>query len=42
METLLKKSPSGYLRIPSLEGVARGLAQLEERLQRIEERLKSP
>jgi hypothetical protein len=40
METLLKKNPSGHLRIPSLEGVARGLARLEERLEKIEERLK--
>ena len=40
METSLKKNPSGHLRLPSLEDVARRLFRFEERLREIEERLK--
>jgi hypothetical protein len=40
MEMLLKNAPTGHLRIPSLEQVARRLASFEDRLDRIEERLK--
>jgi hypothetical protein len=40
MEMLFKKKPTGYLRIPSLEQVARRLSAFEDRLDRIEERLK--
>ena len=40
MERLFKKKPTGHLRIPSLEQVARRLAIFEDRLDRIEEQLK--
>lgn len=40
METLVKKGPTGHLRIPSLEQVWRKLSAIEDRLDRIEERLK--
>jgi hypothetical protein len=40
METLLKKNPSGYLRIPSPEEISRRLLKLEERLDKIEQHLK--
>lgn len=39
MQTLLKK-PSGHLRFPSLDDVVRRLARFEDRLRRIEDRLK--
>jgi len=41
METLIKQKPTGHLRIPSLEQVWRRLSAFEDRLARIEERLKS-
>jgi hypothetical protein len=40
MEVLLK-NPSGQVRLPSLEQVARTLSAFEDRLDRIEERLKA-
>lgn len=40
MEMLFKKKPTGRLPIPSLEQVARRLSVFEDRLDRIEERLK--
>lgn len=41
MKTLFKKEPTGHLRIPSLEQVWRRLSAFEDRLNRIEERLKT-
>jgi len=41
MERLIKLKPTGHLRIPSLEQVWRRLSAFEDRLARIEERLKS-
>jgi hypothetical protein len=41
MERLIKEKPTGHLRIPSLEQVWRKLSAFEDRLARIEERLKS-
>lgn len=40
MKMLFKKKPTGHLRIPSLEQVWRRLSAFEERLDRLEERLK--
>ncbi len=40
MEMLLKKNPTGHVRFPSLEQVARRLSTFEDRLGKIEERLK--
>jgi hypothetical protein len=40
METLLKESPSGYLAMPSSEEVSRRLSRLEERIEKMEKRLK--
>jgi hypothetical protein len=41
METLLNKTPTGHLHIPSLEQVARRLSAFEDRLNKIEERLRT-
>jgi hypothetical protein len=41
METLIKQKPTGHLRIPSLEQVWRTLSAFEDRLAKIEGRLKS-
>lgn len=41
MEVLFKGKPSGCVRLPSLEQVARRLATFEDRLERIEKRLKA-
>jgi hypothetical protein len=40
METLIKKEPTGHLPLPSLEQVWRRLSAFEERLERIEKRIK--
>jgi hypothetical protein len=40
METLFRKTPTGNLHIPSLEQVSRRLSAFEDRLDRVEERLK--
>lgn len=40
MEMLIEKKPAGHLRIPSLEQVARRLATFEDRLDRLEKRVK--
>jgi len=37
---LVRKEPTGHLRIPSLEQVSRKLSVVEDRLDRIEERLR--
>jgi len=41
MERLIREKPTGHLRIPSLEHVWRTLSAFEDRLGKIEERLKS-